>query len=127
MENQSVYLTEWILTPLIMELFSFLTSASSYKVDKKRIISVTTNLSYKMAEITHLVNYKGHTPIHALAEALKVTYAGPQGIDKQNVPDELRNIHPSYEGRIDPTFTPDRENTGIVNYFTLKSKFFKHK
>ena len=49
----------------------------------------------------------------------RITYAGLQGIsDKQATP-QMRTVHPSMYGSIDPIDTPDSANVGVVRHLAL--------
>jgi len=122
--NKRLYLIEYILAPLFSELITFYMYKDSSKQDKSRIINLTSNLVSNAPEMMHLSSYEGNM-MHLISETYKITFSGPQGLKKNSMPTDLRNIHSSYFGRIDPIYTPDREQTGIINYLTINSNFFK--
>lgn len=56
-----------------------------------------------------------YNPVHMLAEASKLTIHGTGGIESEHaVTANLREVHPSHIGFIDPVFTPESERTGTT-------------
>jgi len=122
--NKQLYLVQWILSPLISEILNFLSDSKSYKANKKRIIDIASHISAKMSELNHLGEHNGINCVHGLSESLKMSYSGPQGFEPKNVPAELKDLQPSYYKSVDPIHTPDRKQTGVINWLTIKSIFF---
>ena len=53
-------------------------------------------------------------PIDELTKLSRTSLVGPQGFNRQNVPEHLRDIMPSMFGRLCPVDTPDRDNCGVL-------------
>lgn len=53
-------------------------------------------------------------PIEELTKLSRTSLVGPNGFDRENVPQYLRDIMPSMFGRICPVDTPDRDNCGVL-------------
>ncbi len=53
----------------------------------------------------------------------RLTFFGPNGINRNNAGTGIRNIHPSQYGKICPVETPEGETAGLVSSFSLFSKF----
>ncbi len=53
-------------------------------------------------------------PIDELTKLSRTSLVGPGGFDRENVPEHLRDIYRSMEGRLCPVDTPDRDNCGIL-------------
>ncbi len=52
-------------------------------------------------------------PIEEISSLNKVTYMGYNGITSEGVPMQLRGIHPSYYGIVDPIDVPEGSTTGV--------------
>lgn len=53
-------------------------------------------------------------PIDELTKLSRTSLVGPNGFNRQNVPEHLRDIMPTMFGRICPVDTPDRDNCGVL-------------
>jgi len=53
-------------------------------------------------------------PIEELTKLTRTSLVGPNGFNRENVPEYLRDIMPSMFGRICPVDTPDRDNCGVL-------------
>nr|YP_009106702.1 beta subunit of RNA polymerase [Pseudochloris wilhelmii]AIT95529.1 beta subunit of RNA polymerase [Pseudochloris wilhelmii] len=61
-----------------------------------------------------------------LAEAThkrRVTVLGPGGVSRKQTTIDIRGIHPTYYGRLCPIETPEGQNAGLVNSFTLFTRY----
>ena len=59
-----------------------------------------------------------------LAEAThkrRLTVLGPGGVNSKQTTIQIRGIHPTYYGRLCPIETPEGQNAGLVNSFTVLS------
>ena len=57
-----------------------------------------------------------------LAEAThkrRLTVLGPGGVSSKQTTIQIRGIHPTYYGRLCPIETPEGQNAGLVNSFTV--------
>lgn len=56
-----------------------------------------------------------YNPVHMLSESSKLTIHGTGGIESEHaVTANLREVHPSHVGFVDPMFTPESEKTGTT-------------
>lgn len=56
-----------------------------------------------------------YNPVHMIAESSKITIHGTGGIESEHaVTKNLREVHPSHIGYIDPINTPESQKTGTV-------------
>lgn len=53
-------------------------------------------------------------PIDELTKLTRTSLVGPGGFNRENVPEHLRDIHPTMFGRVCPVDTSDRENCGVL-------------
>ena len=63
-----------------------------------------------------------------LAEAThkrRLTVLGPGGVNSKQTTIQIRGIHPTYYGRLCPIETPEGQNAGLVNSFTVLSTLDK--
>nr|AST08790.1 RNA polymerase beta subunit [Chlorella sp. ATCC 30562] len=63
-----------------------------------------------------------------LAEAThkrRLTVLGPGGVNSKQTTIQIRGIHPTYYGRLCPIETPEGQNAGLVNSFTVLSTLSK--
>lgn len=56
-----------------------------------------------------------YNPVHMMSEASKLTLHGTGGVESEHaVSNNLREVHPSHIGFVDPVHTPESEKTGTV-------------
>lgn len=63
-----------------------------------------------------------------LAEAThkrRLTVLGPGGVNSKQTTIQIRGIHPTYYGRLCPIETPEGQNAGLVNSFTVLAQCSK--
>lgn len=61
-------------------------------------------------------------PLHMISTESKTTIKGEGGITDENTVNlDMKSLHPSYMGFLDPVHTPDG-NAGLVNHLTLNTK-----
>ena len=58
-------------------------------------------------------------PLAETTHKRRVTVLGPGGVNRKQTTIQIRGIHPSYYGRLCPIETPEGQNAGLVNSFTL--------
>lgn len=122
LENKRIRITEYLILKVLQELFTELCNLPFHK-NKNRNMILSNDFSSE--EIVSLVqssadNYNG---ISSMTELIKGTYLGIGAFSKSYNLSELRDIHPSYYGLIDPIMTPDRDTAGLVFVFTDNIKF----
>ena len=68
-----------------------------------------------------VVNLQGINPLEHLDTRFRVIRTGQGGLKDDAIPFELRNLHPSHLGIIDPLLTPEGEGVGVDNRFTINA------
>jgi DNA-directed RNA polymerase beta subunit len=58
-------------------------------------------------------------PLAETTHKRRVTVLGPGGVSSKQTTIKIRGIHPTYYGRLCPIETPEGQNAGLVNSFTL--------
>jgi DNA-directed RNA polymerase subunit beta len=60
-----------------------------------------------------------YNPVHMLSEAHKLTIMGTGGINNPHaITNDIREVHPSHVGFIDPVHTPEGEKVGVTLHLT---------
>ena len=54
--------------------------------------------------------------LHELEHRRRVSALGPGGLTRERAGFEVRDVHPSYYGRLCPITTPEGPNIGLINY-----------
>ncbi|TSA44434.1 DNA-directed RNA polymerase subunit beta, partial [bacterium] len=61
-------------------------------------------------------------PLAELEHKRRISAMGPGGLTRERAGFEVRDVHPSYYGRICPIATPEGANIGLVNYLANYSR-----
>ncbi|MFN3301673.1 MAG: DNA-directed RNA polymerase subunit beta [Patescibacteria group bacterium] len=61
-------------------------------------------------------------PLSELEHKRRFTMIGPGGLTRERAGFEVRDVHPSYYGRLCPIATPEGQNVGLVGYFACYSR-----
>ena len=61
-------------------------------------------------------------PLAETTHKRRVTVLGPGGVNSKQTTIQIRGIHPTYYGRLCPIETPEGQNAGLVNSFTVYTK-----
>lgn len=61
-------------------------------------------------------------PLAELEHKRRFTMVGPGGLTRERAGFEVRDVHPSYYGRICPIATPEGQNVGLVGYFACYTR-----
>ena len=61
-------------------------------------------------------------PLAELTHKRRLTVLGPGGVSSKQTTIHIRGIHPTYYGRLCPIETPEGQNAGLVNSFTVYSQ-----
>ena len=61
-------------------------------------------------------------PLAEITHKRRLSSLGIGGVSRQNAGMDIRGIHPTHYGRICPIETPEGQNAGLVNSFTIYSK-----
>lgn len=56
-----------------------------------------------------------HNPLAELEHKRRLSSLGPGGLTRERAKFEVRDVHPSYYGRICPIQTPEGQNIGLIN------------
>jgi DNA-directed RNA polymerase beta subunit len=121
LKNKRIRFAEYILTPLIRQVYDIVISAYNTKNVKFHVPSsllidkCSSSTPKDRFNISHIVHYNfALNPIAELASIAQCSLAGPGGFKKENVPVYLRTIDESQKGYICPADTPDREGCGVI-------------
>ena len=60
-------------------------------------------------------------PLAEVTHKRRLTVLGPGGVNSKQTTIQIRGIHPTYYGRLCPIETPEGQNAGLVNSFTVYS------
>lgn len=58
-------------------------------------------------------------PLAEVTHKRRLTVLGPGGVSSKQTTIQIRGIHPTFYGRLCPTETPEGQNAGLVNSFTV--------
>jgi DNA-directed RNA polymerase beta subunit len=61
-------------------------------------------------------------PLSEITHKRRVTVLGPGGVNSKQTTIQIRGIHATYYGRLCPIETPEGQNAGLVNSFTVYTK-----
>ena len=61
-------------------------------------------------------------PLAEVTHKRRLTVLGPGGVSSKQTTIQIRGIHPTFYGRLCPTETPEGQNAGLVNSFTVFAK-----
>lgn len=61
-------------------------------------------------------------PLAEMTHKRRLTVLGPGGVNSKQTTIQIRGIHPTYYGRLCPIETPEGQNAGLVNSFTVYSQ-----
>jgi DNA-directed RNA polymerase subunit beta len=61
-------------------------------------------------------------PLSELEHKRRLTAIGPGGLTRERAGFEVRDVHPSYYGKICPIATPEGQNVGLVGYFACHAR-----
>jgi DNA-directed RNA polymerase subunit beta len=64
-------------------------------------------------------------PLAEVTHKRRLTVLGPGGVNSKQTTIQIRGIHPTYYGRLCPIETPEGQNAGLVNSFTVLSTLSK--
>ena len=61
-------------------------------------------------------------PLAELEHKRRFSMVGPGGLTRERAGFEVRDVHPSYYGRLCPIATPEGQNVGLVGYFACYTR-----
>jgi len=90
---------------------------NSIRKNRKLKFSINSKAILSSINVSNIVQFDNSlNPLSELAMLSRTSLAGPGGFEKANVPQSLREIHPSMIYLIDPSDTSDREGCGTIQY-----------
>jgi len=90
---------------------------NSIRKNRKAKFSVNSKSILSNVNVSNIVQFDNSlNPLSELALLSRTSLSGPGGFEKQNVPQDLREIHPSMKYLVDPADTADREGCGTTQY-----------
>jgi DNA-directed RNA polymerase subunit beta len=94
----------------------------------KTIFSKTVTKSWKSFFTSGtLAQFMDQTnPLAEATHKRRLTVLGPGGVNSKQTTIQIRGIHPTYYGRLCPIETPEGQNAGLVNSFTVLATLSKH-
>jgi DNA-directed RNA polymerase subunit beta len=93
----------------------------------KAVFSKTISKSWKSFFTSGtLAQFMDQTnPLAETTHKRRLTVLGPGGVNSKQTTIQIRGIHPTYYGRLCPIETPEGQNAGLVNSFTVLSTLTK--
>lgn len=87
----------------------------------KTVFSKTVSKSWKSFFTSGtLAQFMDQTnPLAEATHKRRLTVLGPGGVNSKQTTIQIRGIHPTYYGRLCPIETPEGQNAGLVNSFTV--------
>nr|YP_010704256.1 RNA polymerase beta subunit [Micractinium simplicissimum]WCO87762.1 RNA polymerase beta subunit [Micractinium simplicissimum] len=87
----------------------------------KTVFSKTVSKSWKSFFTSGtLAQFMDQTnPLAEATHKRRLTVLGPGGVSSKQTTIQIRGIHPTYYGRLCPIETPEGQNAGLVNSFTV--------
>jgi len=97
---------------------------NSIRKNRKLKFSVNSKSILSNVNVSNIVQFDNSlNPLSELAMLSRTSLSGPGGFEKANVPQSLREIHPSMLYLIDPSDTADREGCGTIQYLIPNTEF----
>jgi DNA-directed RNA polymerase beta subunit len=97
---------------------------NSIRKNRKLKFSVNSKAILSNVNVSSIVQFDNSlNPLSELAMLSRTSLSGPGGFEKANVPQSLREIHPSMLYLLDPSDTADREGCGTIQYLVPNTEF----
>lgn len=110
--NKRIRFAEYILYPLIKEVYNLVLSIYNNKQNK---FKMSKELIIDSCNVSDIVHHKlDLNPIGELGSLFQCTLTGPGAFKKDNVPPHLKKLDDSQFGFICPADTPDRDGCGVI-------------
>ena len=100
-----------------------------------KVLTAVVRDFFASSQLSHFMDQIN--PLAELEHKRRLSAMGPGGLTRERAGFEVRDVHPSYYGRICPIQTPEGANVGLVNYLSnyarvnkfgfLETPFFKVK
>lgn len=102
----------------------FYNLVNSIRKNRKLKFSINSKVILSAVNVSSIVQFDNSlNPLSELAMLTRTSLSGPGGFEKANVPQSLREIHPSMLYLIDPSDTADREGCGTIQYLVPDVQF----
>ena len=85
-------------------------------INHRQLESVVRNF-FTLSSLSQFMNQVN--PLSSLEHKRRITAIGPGGLVRKRAGFEVRDVHPSYCGRICPIETPEGLNIGLVNHLAI--------
>ena len=95
-------------------------NSSFSKILNSRSFSTTINEFFLSSQIAQFMD--AENPLSETEHKRKLVVTGPGGIKRERASFEVRDVNPSYYGRICPVHTSEGQNVGLISYLTVFSK-----
>lgn len=102
-----------------MSLADPATITPSSLVNNRPIIAVIQEF-FASSQLSQFMNQTN--PLAELEHKRTINATGPGGLSRERAGFEVRDVHPSYYGRICPIESPEGPNIGLVNYLATYGK-----
>lgn len=79
-----------------------------------KILTSVINSFFSSSQLSQFMDQVN--PLAELEHKRRISAMGPGGLTRERAGFEVRDVHPSYYGRICPIQTPEGPNIGLVNY-----------
>jgi DNA-directed RNA polymerase beta subunit len=76
---------------------------------------------FKSSEISQYMDETN--PLAEIAHKRRITIFGPNGLERDNISDDIRDIHTSQYAKLCPIETPEGETAGLVSSLALFARF----
>lgn len=97
---------------------------NSIRKNRKLKFSINSKAILSNVNVSNIVQFDNSlNPLSELALLTRTSLSGPGGFEKSNVPQSLREIHPSMLYLVDPSDTADREGCGTIQYLKPNVEF----
>lgn len=91
--------------------------------NRKFKFSINSKVILSNINVSNIVQFDNSlNPLSELSMLLRTSLSGPGGFEKQNVPQSLRELHPSMIHLLDPADTADRDGCGTTQYLVPNVK-----
>lgn len=100
----------------------YLSDITSFIKNSVNVVSISKKLINFFNMHTNIQLLDNNNSLGEVISKTKVTLAGTDGFNKDFAPNEFRNVHPSYFGRICCISTTEGKIAGLVRYISARAK-----
>jgi len=105
-----------------MSTLELMSLSPAQLVNPQPVISVIREF-FLLSQLSQFMDQTN--PLAELEHKRRFTMVGPGGLTRERAGFEVRDVHPSYYGRICPIATPEGPNVGLVGYFSCYTRLNK--